>query len=83
MLPGRADTAQEEEADPFPLGALTVRDTEQIDDPSWQDIQDRDSEIRRLKQEIDELRAELRERDQIMHRLNERATRLTALLGVP
>ena len=60
-----------------------MRDTEQIDDPSWQDIQDRDSEIRRLKQEIDELRAELRERDQIMHRLNERATRLTALLGVP
>lgn len=60
-----------------------MRDTEQIDDPSWQDILDRDSEIRKLRQEIEELHAELRERDQRMERLQERATRLTALLGVP
>lgn len=60
-----------------------MRDTEQINDPSWQDILDRDSEIRKLRQEIEELHAELRERDQRMERLQERATRLTALLGVP
>jgi len=36
-----------------------VRDIDSIDDPKWTDLYDREAEIRRLKQEIEELKADL------------------------
>lgn len=60
-----------------------MRDIEQIADPTWQDIIDRDVEIRRLQQEVEELKHDLRERDRIMGDLRRRLEHKIALLGVP
>ena len=60
-----------------------MRDIESIDDPKWQDLYDREAEIRRLKQEIDELRADLQERDATIAQLRLDLRHKTALLGVP
>ena len=60
-----------------------MRDIESIDDPKWQDLYDREAEIRRLKQEIDELRADLQERDATIKQLRLDLRYKTALLGVP
>ena len=60
-----------------------MRDIESIDDPKWQDLYDREAEIRRLKQEIDELRADLQERDATIAQLRLDLRRANALLGVP
>ena len=60
-----------------------MRDIEQIADPTWQDIMDREIEIRRLTQTIEELKADLREKDTTISGLNERLRHKIALLGVP
>lgn len=60
-----------------------MRHIEQIDDPTWQDLFDRESEIRKLRQEVDELRHDLAERDRIMAELRQRLEHKIALLGVP
>ena len=39
-----------------------MRNTEDIDDPSWQDIRDRDSKIQELQAELDSIANELRNR---------------------
>lgn len=60
-----------------------MRDIEQIADPTWQDIIDRDVQIRSLQQEVEELKHDLRERDRIMGDLRRRLEQKIALLGVP
>lgn len=60
-----------------------MRHVDDIDDLTWQDLFDRESEIRKLKQEIEELQANVRERDRIMADLAKRLEHKIALLGVP
>lgn len=60
-----------------------MRHIDDIDDPTWQDLFDRESEIRKLRQEIEELQANVRERDRIMADLAKRLEHKIALLGVP
>ena len=60
-----------------------MRHIDDIDDLTWQDLFDRESEIRKLKQEIEELQANVRERDRIMADLAKRLEHKIALLGVP
>ena len=37
---------------------MIVRKTEEIDDPTWQDIRDRDDEIRQLKDQLESMKRE-------------------------
>lgn len=60
-----------------------MRHINDIDDPTWQDLHDRESEIRKLQQEIEELKHDLLERDRIMAELRQRLEHKVALLGVP
>jgi regulator of replication initiation timing len=60
-----------------------VRDIDSIDDPTWKDLHDRESEIRRLKQEIEEIKAELADLLSENERLLKSLRRTNALLGVP
>lgn len=60
-----------------------MRHIDEIEDLTWQDLFDRESEIRKLKQEIEELQANVRERDRIMADLAKRLEHKIALLGVP
>lgn len=60
-----------------------MRHIDDIDELTWQDLFDRESEIRKLKQEIEELQANVRERDRIMADLAKRLEHKIALLGVP
>lgn len=41
-----------------------MRKTEEIDDPNWQDIHDRDGRIQELQAELDSIANELRNRDE-------------------
>ncbi len=60
-----------------------MRHIDDIDDLTWQDLFDRESEIRKLRQEIEELQANVRERDRVMADLAKRLEHKIALLGVP
>ena len=60
-----------------------MRHIDDIDDPTWQDLFDRESEVRKLKQEIEELRHDLSERERTMAELRVRLEHKIALLGVP
>ena len=60
-----------------------MRHIDDIDELTWQDLFDRESEIRKLKQEIEELQTNVRERDRIMADLAKRLEHKIALLGVP
>ena len=60
-----------------------MRHIDDIDDLTWQDLFDRESEIRKLKQEVEELKHDLSERDRIMADLRRRLEQKIALLGVP
>lgn len=60
-----------------------MRHIDDIDDLTWQDLFDRESEIRKLRQEIEELQATVRERDRVMADLAKRLEHKIALLGVP
>ena len=60
-----------------------MRHIDDIDDLTWQDLFDRESEIRKLRQEIEELQANVLERDRVMADLAKRLEHKIALLGVP
>lgn len=60
-----------------------MRHIDDIDRPTWNDLFDRDSAIRKLTQEIDELRHDLSRRDARIRELEAEVKRKTALLGVP
>jgi hypothetical protein len=60
-----------------------VRHISDIDDPTWHDLFDREAEIRKLRQEIEELKADLTERAGRIKVLEVEVARKTALLGVP
>ena len=60
-----------------------MRHIENISDPTWQDLFDRESAIRKLKQEVEELQHELQTRERIMADLSKRLEHKIALLGVP
>ena len=60
-----------------------MRHIDDIDELVWQDLFDRESEIRKLKQEVEELKHDLSERDRIMADLRRRLEQKIALLGVP
>ena len=60
-----------------------MRHIEDIDDPKWQDLHDREAEIRRLKQEIEELKADLAEARREADTNKKKLRHANALLGVP
>jgi len=60
-----------------------MRHINDIDDPTWNDLHDREAEIRKLLQEIEELKAEVNMRDRIMADLRKRLEIKIALLDVP
>lgn len=60
-----------------------MRHIEDIADPTWQDLYDRESEIRKLHQEIEELKADVAFRDRTLADLTRRLEHKIALLGVP
>jgi predicted RNase H-like nuclease (RuvC/YqgF family) len=60
-----------------------MRHIDDIDELVWQDLFDRESDIRKLKQEVEELKHDLSERDRIVADLRRRLEQKIALLGVP
>ena len=60
-----------------------MRHINDIDEPTWNDLHDREVEIRKLQQEIEDLRAEVHMRDRTMADLRQRLEQKIALLGVP
>lgn len=60
-----------------------MRNIEEISAPTWQDLLEREAEIRKLQQEIEELKAEVHTRDMITADLRKRLEIKIALLGVP
>ena len=60
-----------------------MRQIEQIDDPTWVDLHDREAEILKLRQEIEDLKADVHMRDRTMADLRQRLEHKIALLGVP
>lgn len=60
-----------------------MRHIDDIDELVWQDLFDRESEIRKLKQEVEELKLDLSERDRTVADLRRRLEQKIALLGVP
>lgn len=62
---------------------MSMRHIDDIDELVWQDLFDRESDIRKLKQEVEELKHDLSERDRIVADLRRRLEQKIALLGVP
>jgi len=60
-----------------------MRHINDIDEPTWNDLHDREAEIRKLQQEIEDLKAEVHMRDRTMADLTKRLEHKIALLGVP
>jgi hypothetical protein len=60
-----------------------MRHIDDINELHWQDLFDRESEIRKLKQDIEEMRIALVERDKRIAELEARVKQKIALLGVP
>jgi hypothetical protein len=60
-----------------------MRHINDIDQPTWNDLHDREAEIRKLQQEIEDLKGEVHMRDRLMADLTKRLEHKIALLGVP
>ena len=60
-----------------------MRHINDIDQPTWNDLHDREAEIRKLQQEIEDLKGEVHMRDRLMSDLTKRLEHKIALLGVP
>jgi hypothetical protein len=60
-----------------------MRHINDIEEPTWSDLHDREAEIRKLHQEIEDLKAEVHMRDRLMADLIKRLEHKIALLGVP
>jgi hypothetical protein len=60
-----------------------MRHINDIEEPTWSDLHDREAEIRKLHQEIEDLKAEVHMRDRLMADLYKRLEHKIALLGVP